>query len=456
MGIKLDWEIESERERVRTAGEDPTVRQKRARAFRRLVLFTLLLILIVGGIAWLVGERLRFADEQIRQSLIATVENEVAALRIGDRRTYTDIQRSDNAAWLESQQQLYDAYQTLKTTSNITLSGRVIATEVDGARGRALVEEIIDGIPYGRLWFYFRYTDGWRHVPPDYTFWGEARTVESEGFALRYFAVDEPLAVEVAARVPAWNAAACALLACPTVPTLTVEIVPDDLQLIGWDDNDLWRLRMPSPFTRVARLDAIFTADQQTTLAALLAERLVTITQPIQPTYPVDALYLRQAIISYTVERMTGVETNAFSIDSLATTYGDAAVARLLAGLTADAGMGALAAAAEQPSLDLLTLDWRDLLSWRLALESELIANRNDVSFLPLYDTNDPIVRDLALARYNAGATGEAWVVTEAVRETDALGVPVLRATASVSGTAGERIETVFFRLVDGTWKRAS
>ena len=50
------------------------------------------------------------------------------------------------------------------------------------ARGRGCeVEEIIGGVPYGRVWFYWRYDDGWRHVPPDYTFWGDARTVEADG-----------------------------------------------------------------------------------------------------------------------------------------------------------------------------------------------------------------------------------------------------------------------------------
>ena len=154
MGIRLDWEIESERERVQTVRDDQQAARRRLRAFRRLLLFTLLLVGIGCALVALVAWRLDAVDQQIRQNLIATVENEVAALRIGDRSAFTNIQRSDSDIWLQSQQQLYDTYQTLKSSAQVTLSGRTLDVAIDGPRGRVLVEEIIDGVAYSRLWFF--------------------------------------------------------------------------------------------------------------------------------------------------------------------------------------------------------------------------------------------------------------------------------------------------------------
>jgi hypothetical protein len=457
MGIRLDWEVENERSKTRTLGEDPDVRKRRARALRRTIMVLLLLILIGAGIVAVVTWRLGEVDAQIRESLVITVENEVAALRIGDRNTYTSIQRSDSALWLQMQQDLYDAYQQLKTDANVVLSGRVIDAVVDGARGRVQVEEIVDGIPYARTWFYFRYDDGWRHVPPDTTFWGDARTAQTDGVTLTYFGVDQPLADAVSSTLPRWLADGCAILACAQPPPpLTVEIVPDETLSLGWSSSDPNRLIMPSPFTGAARLDSIFTPEAQLRAASLLAERLVNIVQPAQPLPDADAAYLRQAVISWLVERFTGQATNAFSIESFAQTYGEAAVGRLLAALTPDASMRVLATVAGVDSLGDMTLDWRDLLTWRLALENTLIAEQDDAVFLTLYDTNDPTAQQVAISRYAAGSLGETSIVTEAVREIDAMGIPILRATTLVRSGSGDRTETVVFRLIDGDWKRAS
>ncbi len=456
MGIRLDWEIENERAQTRTMGEDPDARRRRARRLRRLIIVILALVAIGGGIVAVVMWRLREVDNQIRQSLISTVENEVAALRIGDRPTYTNIQRSDSALWLQMQQDAFDAYQQLKIDANLVLSGRVIDAVVDSARGRAQVEEIVDGVPYARTWFYFRYDDGWRHVPPDYTFWGEARSATTDLLSIAYFAVDEPMADALISTLPDWLKIGCGILACATPVSLEVEIVPDDTLAPGWSSLDGNRLVIPSPFTGAARLDSIFAPGTQLQVASLIAERLVGAVQTSVPLPNADAAYLRQAVTSWLVKRFSGQETNAFVIDSLAQTYGEAAVGRLLAALTPDASMGVLASAAGAASLSEITLDWRDLLTWRLTVETRLIAERNDAGFLALYDTSDPLAQERAFARYAAGDMGETWVVTGVVRELDANGVPLLRATALVRSLAGDRTEEVLFRLVDGVWKRAS
>ncbi|MEP7294350.1 MAG: hypothetical protein ABI835_21350, partial [Chloroflexota bacterium] len=377
------------------------------------------------------------------------------ALRLGNLEAYLQMQRSATDAWLQQQDATFDHYQALKQTGNINLSGRIIATQIDGSRGRVQVEEIIDGVPYGNVWFYWRYDDGWRHVPPDYTFWGASQTVEAPGVLVRYQTVDQSSAQALAPRVAEWLRLGCAALVCGDLPRLTVEILPSTTLQAGWSANaspdDLWTLQLPSPYVGSARLDMPFDTATQITAANLIAERLVS---HFTPTYPHDAYYLRQGIISWLVKRFAEIETNSFLISSLAEHYGDPAVGRLLQTMqpTSDADV---IQSVTGKSLDTSTLDWRDFLTWRLHLEDELITGRDEASFLTLYDTADTTVRDLAYARYNSGVPGEARTVTAVFNQQGADGTPELRAVVDVGDPVTSR-EELIFRLVGGVWKRAN
>src|SRR5690606_7274368 len=118
------------------------------------------------GVVYLVLQRWEQVNQQLEQLLSDTVQAEVTAIRLGDLTAFEERQRSATGDWANTQRQLFDDYQTLKTTSNIVLSGHVVDAEIDGQRGRVQVEEIIDGVPYIQTWFYWRYEDGWFHVPP--------------------------------------------------------------------------------------------------------------------------------------------------------------------------------------------------------------------------------------------------------------------------------------------------
>ncbi|MCC6615208.1 MAG: hypothetical protein IT320_17160 [Anaerolineae bacterium] len=458
MGIRLDWEIESERERLQSVGEDPEAAKRRRRALRRIILFTVLLVIIGASIVGLVMLRLQQVDEIFRQNLLDTVENEVAAVRIGDRSGFTNIQRSDSESWLQSQQQLYDDYQALKQQPNLVLSGRVLDTQIDGPRGRVLVEEIINGAQYARVWFYWRFDDGWRHVPPDYTFWGDERMLENDQLAIRYWSVDEPFAQELAASLPAWLNAGCQALNCAQIPQLVVNILPDESVQPGWLPDEPWHMRIASPFLQPVRMDAIWQPENRLAVAGLLAEQLTTtVSNGLEPIYPADAYYLRQVIASWLTKRFSGVEINTYSIDTLTARYGDDVVGRLLAQMTPEANVAVMAQAAGVPSIADLEIDWRDFLTWRLTLEQELIAARDDTHFLALYDLNDIAVRDAAFSRFEEAARGTRLLVSDVTRGVDEVGNPALFARTIVLGTDGStREEQVVFRLVDGTWKRAS
>ena len=456
MGIRLDWEIEADQERVQTVGEDPESARRRRRARLRLLGLLLLMLLIVGGIFGAIALRLRQVDWQIEQLLRDTVDAEVAALRIGDRASFLNVQRSATVEWTQVQAQQFDVYQALKLTRDIRLTGRVLDAAVDGLRGRVRVEEIIDGVPYARLWFYWRYEDGWKHVPPDYTFWGAADTLVAEAVTVRFNEVDRPLAEAMAPELARWIDEGCLAIGCRETPQLRIEIHPDEMLNIGWSPDDRWTLLLPSPYLDRGRVDMPFELTPQIEIANLLAERLFSEAAPVAPVYPADAYYIRQAVISWLVGRFARIETNAFSINSLVENYDVDALARLVANLGTDSNAQIFAAVVGVESLADVNLDWRDLLTWRLTLENDLSAARDEANFLALYDVRDDFIRARAYERFNAVAPTPQPVVVSASRDSDETGTPLLRAVVRY-GSGSEASEAdVLFRLVDNQWKRVS
>jgi hypothetical protein len=451
MGIRLDWEIEAEQERMRTSGEDPESVRARRRRQLRFVLFVgvvlLLFAAIVGGIAL----RLRQVDWEVEQLLRDTVDAEVSTLRIGDRSAFLTFQRSASEEWARRQETLFDRYQSLKLNQDVSLTGQILDVTIDGSRGRVRLEEIIDGAPYARVWFYWRYEDGWRHVPSDYTFWGDPRTIAGETVNVSYRSFDEPAAQALAPRVNEWVAAACAVLVCGDLPDITIEIVPDEVLETGWVASDIWRLQVPSPYTRDARMDMLFDGETQLAVANLLAERLVfQSSSGLQPTPGTDAAYLRQAVIGWLAGRFTQIDTNAYLMESLSQQHGEAAIGRLVQTLQPDSNIAFLNTIAGSASLDQANLDWRDFLTWRLRQENERSAAGDQAGFLALYDAGDPNVLNTANARFGT-IQGERTVVSVLPQP----GTPPTMRTLTQIAETGET-EEVLFRLIDGVWKRAS
>ena len=147
--------------------------------------------------------------------------------------------------------------------------------------------------------------------------------------------------------------------------------------------------------------------------------------------------------------RLTQRQTNSFLFDSVAQVYGDGAIAAFALALQPDSSVGLFAYVLNVASIDQASIDWRDLLTWRLALEGELIARGDQTGFLSLYD---PAIADVASSRYFSGETADGWVVTALTQEADALGRSTLRAAV----VRGDEQSMIVFSLVDGVWKRAS
>ncbi len=465
MSIRLDWEIDTQQTSILNAGEDPDGARRRRRARFHLLLtvaFVLLIITVVGGYLWW---RLYTINLTIENSLRNVVSSEVTALRLGDWTAFSNMQRSADPDWLPMQRELFDSYTDLiQRSADVQLTGRILQLEIDDARARVHVEEIVDGVPYERVWFYWRYeedyddddmVDDWLHVPPDYTFWGDTKTYTQGQVNIDYKAVDEPIAIMVGNRLNEWIMVGCDILECETVPVMNIEIIPNGLTDIEWPGNS-WNIRMPSPYAGQARSDLPFTPDDQIKVATSLAERLVDqVSGQVLPVYPADAYYIRQAVISWLVGQFILIDTNSFMIDSLVQQYDPATISNLLRAMQPDANISILSDVTGLP-LEQLNIDWRDFFTWRLSLESELIIRQSVNDVMMLYDVVDDAVKAIVPSQMTEVQPTQSVVFLVQPTAPSAEGLPQILVTAQVSSDEMMQEINIVFRLRDNRWLRAS
>jgi hypothetical protein len=289
-------------------------------------------------------------------------------------------------------------------------------------------------------------------VPPDYTFWGAERTLERPGLVVAYRDFDEPFASALADQAGAWLAQGCNLIGCDGLPSIRVEVVPDDALQAGWSAADQWTLQVPSPYVDLARQESPFDAALQVQVARQLAGRLVDAAHGGEILDKgSDAAWLRDAATEWLLGRMLGADTGARLFQSLAANYGDDVVVQSIRGIAADSTV-TLLADTTGTSLESLNVDWTEFLQARLIQEDMRIAEGDTAAVQALYDAQDPTAQGLAAARMTAPIVSETPEVLGAEPATDAVGTPILRAQVR----RGEAIEEVVFRLSEGTWKRIS
>jgi hypothetical protein len=466
--VRLDWEIESDRDVEVNYEEDVKERRSRTKQFLRFLLVIGVFLGLIAIVVFLVSQRLQQVSEWEERLLSQTVQAEVAALRIGNRASYMDLQRSASGDWIAAQQQLYENYQNRKVTSDVQITGRIVDVEIDGQRGRVQIEEIEQGTPYVNTWFYWHYDAeyndqggvereaGWYHVPPDYTFWGEPRTIEREPFVIRYHALDDLFARQVADRLTEWVDIACEALTCGDLPLITVDITSTNLTSMRWAEGDAWQLIIPSPYVSRARGDIPFNTDRQIEAATLIAGRLVQYVSPNDPQFPYDADAIHESVVAWLVGQFAQVNTNSALVSSIVEQYGPQMVGRIISEMPADASIAALAGILSVTDLSQTNLDWRDFLTWRLVTEEQLIANGNEAAWASLYDFSDEALRAEAYARFNANEPPENYVVISTASQTGPNGAPELLATVYIGEDNVFREEKIMFRLVNNVWLRAS
>ena len=466
MGVRLDWEIEADQQSYGSTEDVKTARRRRGARLRFIIILSIFIGLIALGVT-LVRDRADQVTEAEQRQLLDIVDAEVAALRLGDWTAYSRLQRGASAdEWLSTQREQFDVYQALKLEGDIQLTGQVLDLEIDGQRARVHVQEIIDGIPYTRIWFYWRWPDdqnqddlpdGWRHGPPDYAdFWGDEQIYESDQLTIVHRDVDVPFVDVLATQLETWIQMGCDILTCEQRPSIAVSVEPNPGLTTQWAQENQSQLRIQSPYIDGTRSDQPFTSEMQIEIASLLAERLVSQRLSVEPSYPSDAYYLKQAVISWMVGRFAQVNTNSLLIESLASNYGNQAVGQLVGAMQATSSIDVLSAATQLP-LDQSNLDWRDFLTWRLVLEDELVARGDSVNFLNLYDTRTQEGLNLANTRYSQGGPAEPVVVILVqMAQPTGDGTPRLQVTAEFGSEGQTRQEAIVFNLVNNIWQRGN
>lgn len=458
MGIRLDWEVNTSPGGRTVATEDPN--QRRQRRTMRVRFIALLFGIAAGlGVVWaVIAWRLDDANAYIESLLRDTIEAEFAALRLGDRLAFDAIQRSATDDWLVYQSQVFDAFQNGKLAGTLELTGNVRDIEIDGTRGRAIVEWTDNGTPYSQAWFYWRYEEGWRRVPPDYTFWGRQQELRGQNVTVSYRDVDAALAEAVGLRVEGWIASTCGpILQCGDLPHITIDISADLYASWGWGSgtgND-WTFTVESPYIVGARSDQPFSGRTLETVANGIAQRLIGASQGSSGSFNLttDAGYLIDATRTWLVGQFIGIDSGSTLIQSMADTSGRPSIGVLIRALTPESRLDSVLAAVNQTDVRAANLNWSHFFAYRLNLEAEyILTDPNQV--YPLYD---PAMVDRVTER-----TGSRAPIPDdiAVTTNDIIdgpdGAPTL--IANVRMTFGDTVqqENVYFFWRDGTWLRGS
>jgi hypothetical protein len=445
MGVKLDWEIEADRSAER-AGEDPAQRRESRRQKIVLLMFTLIVaggVLTLGG---LIFWRVANVDQTLRQSLVSVARAETLALKIGDLPAFLALMRGGDTRWTPSQSARFNRYQALKEQGAIQFTDNVLDATVDGQRGRVVIEEIVAGQRQQAVWYYWRYPDGWRHVPSDLTFWGDTETISGAQTTVKFQTLDRPYAEALAARIEKWWTGNCAYLGCTTVPPLTVQIVGEPDPRPRWDDDaEPLTLIIGSPLAAGDRAPLELPPAWEQSIAEKIAEKLFDeATANLQTNPNTDAAWLRGAVIDWLTAAMLGRGdmTQIAFIESVQSKHGAAGVASIVKSLSVNSDISIVGRALRQP-IEALDLDWRTFFQWRLALEKEFVKVGKQKELYELWDSTPDA---LANVRLRSTQPNLPLPQVEAVQ--------LANGTATIAAKTNGQPAQIGFRVVNGTWKR--
>lgn len=273
--IRLEWQVETFKTDLFDS-EDPGQKRARRRRMLRLILFICAVFALVIMAFFAFRQRLLDVQAQLERLLRETVQAEAAALRIGDMNSFIAAQDGANEAWLRRQRAVFNEYSDIKAAYDVDLSGAILELEIDGERGRALVEERINGARFAQVWFYRKLEQGWRHVAPDYTFWGEPQQLDSDALSIRYFALDQRFAQALSDTLNEWPSEwlrqACADAPCEGISPLSIQIVNQAPAPAEWSPDGSATLQVLSPLTGRMSIEAPFDSNLQEIVAAVLAQ----------------------------------------------------------------------------------------------------------------------------------------------------------------------------------------
>jgi hypothetical protein len=388
MGIKLDWEVESEGG-WSEIGEDPTEIAARQRRWRRWRTTT---IVVLGGSALIgafVAARLYITGQQLRGDLEATIAAETTALRLSDREAFMVIQDSA-AGWKDVQTATFDHYTSGGLPLEVT--GQIIELEITDPHAHAVLRERLGGQDVQVVWFYEHFAGGWKHVSPDVSFWGNAAKKVTLHIDYYYYTKDEVFTESLSGRMNSWWESACRLLNCADQPPrMSVRIEPDPLLKVGQAEYDPSTLLIPSPLLGRSPLDGSLDPLLLNTLAGFMAEHWAATLVPLDGSQSPDsdATWLRSEVSLWLRSQFapdSGVVAPVLGplFDKYGQAAGSAFIARVRAGESVQIVLNDLTGnTAQMPTVGMETY-----FTQRLQSELELIRQGNAVEAMLLF--SDP------------------------------------------------------------------
>jgi|GEM_PF-345553 len=460
MGIQLDWQIEADSTQQQYS-EDPENRKRRRRMRWQLLTAMAFVALVVCGVISFLVWRVNEIEQRVEDNLRAAVEAELAAIRIGNFNAYMDIQRSASPPFIEAQRNLFTEYQTLKQAGRLSPETNIVSIDIDEQRGRVIIEEEIDGLRYQQAWFYWNYepettegndpSAGWRHVPQDWTFWGDENTITRGQYSLTYYDLDAQFAEPLAERLDEWIGNTCQWMTCTALPD-SIEIIIDPEAGIRqqWEPENGWRLRVLSPLVsgRVP-LESRNIAEQD--IVESLTERLMDNATGGRLQFvfegaliAFDTTWLKFTLRDWFMAQFFGTEEPF--LDSITAIYGDAIIPTITQSINDGEQIDRLAPILNQSlgsfgnfdeaSLD--QIDWRPFFEWRLSLERTRLQNGDLDNFYALYENAS--ANSAAQTRANtvnyATSPPETVARITFTRRPDATLIAVLDLTDAVGNTA--------------------
>ncbi len=453
MGIKLDWEFESERD-WEEVGEDPALIDSRKRRNKRLLNLAIV-VLVLAGIAFgVVRYRLYRIDRQLRTDLESTIAGETLALRIGDQQAFLDTQ-SEIGAWDTVQEKTFDTYQSLG--DRLVPTGEIVDLDIDGDQARVVLQEQLDEQSYNVTWFYQHGEEGWQHVAPASDLWGSQNRLETAHFTFTYYDADTALVDELSPKLDSWWELTCQVTACQEgLSHLEVRIEPDPLARLSWADYDNSTLLIPSPLLGRIPEGRPYDPQLESDLARLLTWRWTNhlIGEPVEAYSELDWVGVElQVWLSQNLDPSRSPST---FFGPMVAAYGPGFVPEFVERVRrGEPVVPALAAMTGTPVND-LPVSWDIYLTYRLRGEAQLLANSHETEATLIYGDPGREMGDESVR------VGEYASVQEA--QPDSIRIVDTRQTGEiiwaevVFSSDGSESQTGFvpFRLAGDRWVRAT
>jgi len=394
MGIRLDWEVESQ-DVTTQIDETPVTLRSRLHGIRRLRDAVLSLALILAALFGGAGFVSSALSQRQRSAIEAVARAEIEALNARDRDAFQQYQITAGD-WPELQSTAFDRD---ASRQSLLLTDEVLDFHAEDTWAALVLREYLDDTAYRVAWFYEHTDEGWRHAPPRTAFWGKQAALSGDFFDVIYYERDQRFASALLDQLDVWWSQACQHMECAEMPPRgEVRIMPDPYLRWDWASYDQLEMLIPSPLLSGVREDGALDTSQRSQLAEHVARYWAGYTIPLpQSAAPLDAVWLRQELYAWLRHRLDPQAPDAAFLGPLAAAYGDVQVPMLVRGVSAGQPLVPLLEANTTQDVMELPVDWSSYLVELLEEELRLVQSGYATEAALLYRDPGRAVGDMRL-----------------------------------------------------------